>query len=77
MRNQGEKDDGKKEAEKKEEVVIRPYSELKAELAEQGIDADKLVVWLMGVGPFNADLSLDKEPEQKKEDGGETPPPPG
>ncbi len=67
-------DDKKKKVSDEKNHATRPYEELKEELAEQGIDADKLVVWLMGFGPFDADLSLDKKPEQKKEEEGETPP---
>lgn len=63
-----------KEARKQEEVNLRPYSELQEELSAQGIDADKMVMWLLGYLPFDADLSLDKKPEQKKEEEGETPP---
>lgn len=68
----GEKKDEKK---KEETTNIRPYSELKAELAAQGIDADKMVLWLMGFGPFDADLSLDEKPEEKKDEEGDSPPP--
>jgi len=71
-------DDKKKKIGDEKNHATRPYEELKKELAEKGIDADKMVAWLMGFGPFDADLSLDKtETEQKKEEGGETPTPPG